>query len=84
MDRRDMIRTTAGAVAAAATGGGNGSAAEEATIARRPLGRTGEQVSIMGLGGAHIGTQKDEQESIAHHPRRDRRRHHLHGQLLGL
>ena len=64
MDRRDMIRTTAGAVAAAAAGGGNGSAAEEATIARRPLGRTGEQVSIMGLGGAHIGTQKDEQESI--------------------
>ncbi len=64
MDRRDMIRTTAGAVAAAAAGGGNGSAAEGATIARRPLGRTGEQVSIMGLGGAHIGTQKDEQESI--------------------
>lgn len=30
----------------------------------RPLGRTGEQVSILGLGGFHIGKQKDEQESI--------------------
>jgi predicted aldo/keto reductase-like oxidoreductase len=63
MDRRDMIRTAAGAVAAAAVVGGNGSAAEE-SIPRRPLGRTGEQVSIIGLGGFHIGMQKDEQESI--------------------
>jgi predicted aldo/keto reductase-like oxidoreductase len=63
MDRRDMIRTATGAVAAAAVGGGNGSAAEE-SIPRRPLGRTGEQVSIIGLGGFHIGMQKDEQESI--------------------
>jgi aryl-alcohol dehydrogenase-like predicted oxidoreductase len=30
----------------------------------RPLGRTGQQVSVIGLGGYHIGTQKDEQESI--------------------
>lgn len=30
----------------------------------RTLGRTGEQVSLLGLGGAHVGTQKDEQESI--------------------
>jgi predicted aldo/keto reductase-like oxidoreductase len=31
---------------------------------RRTLGRTGEKVSIVGLGGYHIGQQKDEQESI--------------------
>ena len=31
---------------------------------RRTLGRTGEKVSMMGLGGSHIGRQKDEQESI--------------------
>ncbi len=31
---------------------------------KRPLGRTGERVSIIGLGGAHIGKQKDESESI--------------------
>ena len=30
----------------------------------RTLGRTGEKVSMMGLGGYHIGNQKDEQESI--------------------
>jgi len=30
----------------------------------RTLGRTGEKVSLVGLGGAHIGKQADEQESI--------------------
>jgi aryl-alcohol dehydrogenase-like predicted oxidoreductase len=30
----------------------------------RTLGRTGEQVSILGLGGAHIGFQRSENESI--------------------
>src|SRR6266853_2603165 len=34
------------------------------TVPRRTLGRTGEQVSMVGLGGYHIGSQKDEQESI--------------------
>jgi predicted aldo/keto reductase-like oxidoreductase len=31
----------------------------------RTLGRTGEEVSIIGLGGHHIGRQKEEKESIA-------------------
>ncbi|MEH1839943.1 MAG: aldo/keto reductase [Nostoc sp.] len=30
----------------------------------RTLGRTGEKVSIIGVGGSHIGQQKDQQESI--------------------
>ena len=30
----------------------------------RTLGRTGEKVSLVGLGGYHIGMQRDEQESI--------------------
>lgn len=30
----------------------------------RQLGRTGEQVSVIGLGGHHIGRPKDEQEAI--------------------
>jgi aryl-alcohol dehydrogenase-like predicted oxidoreductase len=30
----------------------------------RKLGRTGEDVSLVGLGGFHIGTQRDENESI--------------------
>ena len=33
-------------------------------IPRRTLGHTGEKVSIVGLGGYHIGMQSDEQESI--------------------
>jgi predicted aldo/keto reductase-like oxidoreductase len=30
----------------------------------RTLGRTGEKVSLVGLGGAHLGQQRDEQDSI--------------------
>lgn len=33
-------------------------------IARRKLGRTGEMVSLVGLGGYHIGVQDDPKESI--------------------
>jgi predicted aldo/keto reductase-like oxidoreductase len=31
----------------------------------RPLGRTGQEVSLVGLGGHHIGRQREEKESIA-------------------
>jgi predicted aldo/keto reductase-like oxidoreductase len=34
------------------------------TIPQRPLGKTGVMVSMLGLGGHHIGRPKDEQESI--------------------
>ena len=33
-------------------------------IPYRTLGRTGEEISIVGLGGGHIGTQDDENDSI--------------------
>ena len=33
-------------------------------IPYRTLGRTGEKVSLVGVGGSHIGMQKDEKESI--------------------
>jgi predicted aldo/keto reductase-like oxidoreductase len=39
-------------------------AGEENGVPYRKLGRTGERVSMVGLGGFHIGMQKDEQESI--------------------
>ena len=50
----------------------------------RTLGRTGERVSVIGLGGWHIGqpsfrTRVDAAYSPGHRPRHD-----LHGQLLGL
>src|ERR1700716_510069 len=38
--------------------------AADAPIPTRTLGRSGEKVSIVGLGGYHIGMQPDEQESI--------------------
>ena len=38
--------------------------AQTSNIPRRTLGRTGEKVSMVGLGGYHLGMQKDEQESI--------------------
>jgi predicted aldo/keto reductase-like oxidoreductase len=39
-----------------------GGAAE--AVPYRTLGRTGERVSLVGLGGFHIGHQRDEQESL--------------------
>jgi predicted aldo/keto reductase-like oxidoreductase len=38
--------------------------AADAPVPMRTLGRTGEKVSIVGLGGYHIGMQSEEQESI--------------------
>ncbi|MDF2696252.1 MAG: Nucleoside-diphosphate-sugar epimerase [Labilithrix sp.] len=35
----------------------------EGTVARRPLGKTGVEVSMLGLGGYHLGSVKDEAES---------------------
>ena len=62
------------------TGGG-----EHGEIPTRLLGRTGERVSAIGLGGWHLALKHvDEPLSIRICPERDRSRHHLHGQLLGL
>ena len=58
---------SAAAAAAVATAGGGGfawAAEVRQGIPYRTLGRTGEKVSLVGLGGLHIGQQKDEQESI--------------------
>jgi predicted aldo/keto reductase-like oxidoreductase len=51
--RRDFVKTAAvlGITAGAASAGGE--------IPRRPLGKTGLQVSILGLGGARIGNLAD-------------------------
>ena len=63
MNRRRFLQTTA--VAALVTSFDNDPArAEAGSIPKRTLGRTGEKVSMIGLGGYHLGMQKDEQESI--------------------
>ena len=67
MDRRDFIKATTGVAAAAAipaSAGPAGAATDAPQMQYRTLGRSGEKVSIVGLGGFHIGMQKDENESI--------------------
>ena len=73
--RRDVLKL--GVAAAGLTAGAmTRSFAEDATspphqpsirkgdMLYRPLGNTGEQVSVLGLGGHHIGRPTDEQEAI--------------------
>ncbi|WP_348266074.1 aldo/keto reductase [Edaphobacter paludis] len=76
MERRSFIKaaTAVGVTAATGTGlGQSASAAKPSSAATRPespdmiyreLGRTGERVSAIGLGGFHIGKQPDAKESI--------------------
>lgn len=58
--RRDFMKTTALGLAAAAVP----SRAASQGIPTRPFGNTGEQVSILGVGGHHFGRIRDEQEAI--------------------
>jgi uncharacterized protein len=63
MDRRRFLQTAAATTLVASLQ--NRSAGEQSNaVPTRKLGRTGEKVSIVGLGGYHIGKQQDEQESI--------------------
>jgi len=63
MDRREFLKNAA--VAGMVTSlYPQLSHAADAGIPYRTLGRTGEKVSIVGLGGYHIGMGSDEQESI--------------------
>ena len=72
MDRRDFLKSATGAVGAAAAAKMmtvRAQAASESTdttgMMYRTLGRTGERVSAIGLGGYHIGKPSlSEQDSI--------------------
>jgi predicted aldo/keto reductase-like oxidoreductase len=71
MDRREVLGVMAGLAVAGAgstpAGASSASAQEPASssgMIYRTLGKTGEKVSAIGLGGYHIGTQSDVQESI--------------------
>ena len=63
MDRRQFLKATTATTITASLGDRFAHAAD-APIPTRTLGRSGEKVSIIGLGGYHIGMQSDEQESI--------------------
>jgi uncharacterized protein len=72
MDRRDFLKSAT--VAAAGTVASAGAQSTPSSLAaRRPespnmiyreLGRTGERVSAIGMGGYHIGKQQDPDESV--------------------
>jgi uncharacterized protein len=62
--RREFLGIGMTAALAAGTEKLSWAADTKQEVPRRTLGRTGEKVSIVGLGGYHIGSQKDEQESI--------------------
>src|SRR5207247_1720007 len=65
LGRREFLTASAGAVAAALLAAGSNSLLAESSddgMIYRTLGRTGERVSIIGLGGWHIG-----QPSISEH-----------------
>jgi uncharacterized protein len=76
MERRSFIRaaTAAGVTMAAGTGLSQSAlSAKASSAATRPespdmiyreLGKTGERVSAIGLGGFHVGKQADANESI--------------------
>jgi aryl-alcohol dehydrogenase-like predicted oxidoreductase len=62
--RRDFLGMAVAATYAAGADKLSWAADTQAGIPFRTLGRTGEKVSMVGIGGYHIGKQGDEQESI--------------------
>jgi len=63
--RRDFLRkTTACGLGAVTMLRQARAASDTAGIAARPLGNTGVKVSMLGLGGHHIGRIRDDQQSI--------------------
>jgi len=64
LDRRDFLNAVGGVSISAAIAQGLFAADErQGDMIYRKLGRTGERVSAIGLGGYHIGVPKDDQES---------------------
>jgi aryl-alcohol dehydrogenase-like predicted oxidoreductase len=63
MTRRDFVKLAVATGLAVSLTPGCAAEVQDAMI-YRPLGRTGEKVSALGLGGYHIGLQRDEAESI--------------------
>jgi uncharacterized protein len=64
--RRGFLQSTLAGAAALGLQGAAGAADEGSSrgVPTRPLGKTGERVSMIGLGGWHIGSVKDENEAI--------------------
>ena len=65
MTRREFLDATLVLLAASSVRSGLAHATAKGGVSRRLLGSTGVSVSCVGLGGAHIGLQKDEKDSVA-------------------
>jgi len=64
MDRRRFLQTAAATTLMNSLSQQLAHASETRTVPMRTLGRSGEKVSLVGLGGYHLGMQSDDQESI--------------------
>jgi len=64
VSRREFVKMALAAGATLAVGTQLWSAETKNEMPLRPLGRTGEKVYAIGLGGYHIGTQSDEELSL--------------------
>lgn len=64
MNRREFLDATLAILVAPNAFAATATSSEAQPVPRRKLGRTGVQVSCVGVGGFHIGKQKDENESI--------------------
>jgi predicted aldo/keto reductase-like oxidoreductase len=64
LTRRRFLKATLAAGVVTGTGSALWAAESPGQMPYRLLGRTGEKVSAIGLGGFHIGQPKDEQEGI--------------------
>jgi predicted aldo/keto reductase-like oxidoreductase len=64
VSRRQFLELAAAGLAAAGVSTNAQGASTEKSVPYRTLGHTGEKVSMVGIGGYHIGQQNDPQESI--------------------
>src|SRR6266567_8157188 len=64
VSRRSFLKSAAAAAVFGAASSQTLMAETKEGMPQRALGRTGEKVSAIGLGGYHIGKQADEAESI--------------------
>ncbi len=64
VSRREFLGMTAATLLMAGRLSGSTKADSKNGIPYRTLGRTGEKVSVIGLGGYHLGKQSDPDESI--------------------
>src|SRR4051794_38534973 len=64
MNRREFLDATLALMVAPNAFAATAPSSAAQAVPRRRLGRTGEQISCVGVGGFHIGKQKDEAESL--------------------